>query len=221
MDYFAELGGHDAVMSAAAFVDLDGARRIAFTTQAAEAMAPAILGRVAAGSDALEICGRYAVHGAMVELSTLTGAFLLRMQTRRALSLPGEKWVVEGASSHPSRQLLDVLPHGTGALLNRLLDSAGDGVASFTLAANEIVLVLEDPTLILLSARATQRLTSVAHLSAYIAVEAEARWPLDENAPLTMPCVDPRYEQRLDLGSGSDCDAPPIPGYGIPPDEPA
>ena len=222
MSYFDELGGDNVVMTAAEFKALGASERLRFTQSIAEQMAPAILGRVEVADGVVRIRGRYAVHNVTVELSTEHGSFSLRLKTRRALGVPGERVVIGGGPDDPSRQFLRDLPQGTGALLNRLLDTTDEHVRSLTLASEEAVLILEDPSLMLLSLQPSQRLTSVTHLAAYISVEAEERWPLDPTAPLTMPTMDSELEQQFQSQwsqpDSSRFDMPPVPGYGIPPD---
>ncbi len=217
MSYFDQLGGDNAVMAAAQFVALSEPERTRFAHGVAEQMAPAVLGRAALAESAVTIHGRYAVHNVTVELSTEHGGFSLRLKTRRSLRLPGGRVVIGGPPDDPSRQFLSDLPHGTGALLNRLLDTTDDFARSLTLDGEEVVLALADPALMLLSIQPAQRLTSVTHLTAYISVEAEERWPLDPAAPMTMPTMDPEVERRFQWDS-SEFDMPPVPGYGIPPD---
>ncbi len=217
VSYFDQLGGNNVVMPAAEFVALSAPERLRFAQGVAEQMAPAVLGRAAAAEGVATIRGRYAVHNVTVELSAEHGGLSLRLNTRRTLNLPGGRVVIGGAPDDPSRQFLSDLPQGTGALLNRLLDTTDDFARSLTIASEEVVLVLEDPALMLLSIQPAQRLTSVTHLTAYISVEAEERWPLDPAAPLTMPTMDSELERRLQWGE-SELDMPPVPGYGIPPD---
>ena len=213
MSYFDELGGDAVVLDPASFARLGGDERTAFLVRAAEGMAPAILGRVALEGDVVAIRGRFGVHAALVELAA-TGVFVLRVATRRAL---GASFVVSGPPNDSSRRLLDELEHGTGALLNRLLDSIAGHAGALAFREHELVLSLPEPAKIVLSTNPEQRLTSVAHLTAYLAHEAEQRWPRDPNEPLRTISVDFDAERRALGWTDEDEHAPPVPLYGMPP----
>jgi hypothetical protein len=218
MDYFDELGGDALTMALSAFANLPRRARSEFLRDVAERMAPAILGRVAVEAKRVVIRGRYGVHVVRAELATDSGAFALRVEPRRALRPPDGGLVIQGPPSDPSRQLLHELPYGTGALVNRLLDSIAGHAASLSLGQDELVLAVPEPTRFALGEQPMVRLTSVAHLLAYIASEAEQRWPLDPNAPLRLPNVDRDVQPRAQDWNDMDDLLPPVPLYGIPPD---
>ena len=217
MSYFDALGGDAVVMDPAVFDASDRELRAELVRSVAERMAPSILGQVAMEAGRARIRGRFAVHAASAEIATDTGALLLRIATRRALRVPPLGLRVEGGPSDPSRRVLDELPQGTGQLLNDLLDTMAGHTGSLTLFEDAVVLSLPDPVRVLLSPNPDVRLTSVTHLTAYIAHEAEQRWPLDPAAPIREIAVDFEAERRWVRKVDDDDYATPLPLYGAPP----
>jgi hypothetical protein len=131
VSYFDELGGEQVIMSASAFGALSPPERSTLVMQLAQQMAPTVLARVGPHEHGVELVGRYGVHALGVYIDGASGALTLRLRPRRRLLAPAR--VIHGGPQDPSRQRLAELPHGTGELLNRLLDSFSAGGASLSL----------------------------------------------------------------------------------------
>ncbi len=210
--YFDELGGDDAIMTAEAWAALAPAQRDARLAAIAETMAPSILATVDASGDPILLRGRYAVHNVCAELSR-DGRIALWLMPRRALALEA---VVGGGPNDPSRRTLAALPHGVGGLLDLLLDSVPGYRSALRIEREQVVYALDAPTVLLLSQNAALRLTSIAHLVAYITHEIEQRWPEDPQAPLRQVTAEVAAEQHFQWQDEPN-HAPPVPGYGAPP----